>query len=95
MSDIVAPKSYRQRDYMAGWRACEADAVSQGQQIADLEEAVERATSMAERYGEAIVAIGEALGSDLISDGARINRVRMIVAGLDSLALPRERRSDG
>lgn len=48
-----------------------------------LAEAVEKAT-LAERYGEAILAVGAILNADLISDGARINRIRATIAGLDA-----------
>jgi hypothetical protein len=48
-------------------------------------DAAEKAAALAERYGEAIVAISEALDAP-ISDGARVLRVRVIIAGLDSEA---------
>lgn len=76
MTEIVAPKGYRQRDYLAGWRACEADMVSRGQEIADIEVALRRATALAERYGEALVAVSEALPN--------VNKVRLVIAGLDA-----------
>lgn len=81
MVDIVAPRGYRQRDYLAGWRACEANMVSQGQHIADLEEALEQATSMAEQYGEAIVAISAALNGP-----NPVLRARMEIVRLDPAA---------
>lgn len=85
MPDIVAPSGMRQRDFVAGWRACEADVAERGQEIVDLEEAVEQATALAERYGEAIVAISEALPN--------VTRVRLIISGLDSAA-PRDSQVD-
>jgi hypothetical protein len=84
---IVAPKGIRQRDYEAGWRACEADMVDRGQEIAELEDALERATALAERYGEAIVAISEALPN--------VNKVRLVVAGLESDRVGRVDEAEG
>lgn len=44
--------------------------------------AVERATALAERYGEAIVAISKAVNAER-SEAWRIQRVRLILAELD------------
>jgi hypothetical protein len=84
-SRIVAPKGYRQRDFVAGWRACELDMVERGQEIVDLEaqrdEALAlagRATDQAERFTEALEQIRGAL------DGpAPVMRARLVLAGLD------------
>lgn len=46
--------------------------------------AVLRATALAERYGEAIVSISDALSSHLVPDDVhRVFRARVIIAGLD------------
>lgn len=50
----------------------------------DLSCVAERATELATRYGEAIVEIHEALDDDTLSPAARIVRVRLIIAGLDT-----------
>jgi hypothetical protein len=46
-------------------------------------ELVERATSLAERYGEAIISIRAALGVSHLNDRGRITRARCVIAGLD------------
>jgi multidrug efflux pump subunit AcrA (membrane-fusion protein) len=84
-SRIVAPKGYRQRDFEAGWRACERDVVEQGQRIAGLEDQrdqalalAEQATARAERFIAAIEQVSAAL------DGtAPVMRARLALAGLD------------
>lgn len=79
---IVAPPGYRQRDYLAGWRACERDVVDRGQQIADMDAALGRATDLAERYGEAILQVQSALADDTLADKGKIMRARVAIASL-------------
>lgn len=43
---------------------------------------LERATALAERYGEAIRAIGAALVAEDLNDRGRIMRARGVIAGL-------------
>lgn len=58
------------------WKGPEAFAVVPAEQLAAAVEAAEKATALAERYGEAIIAISAALPNE--------NRVRAIIASLDT-----------
>lgn len=62
----------------------ECPATADRREIERLTEQLAGAVDLAERYGQAIVDISAALGGDLISDGARVNRVRAIIAPLDT-----------
>lgn len=53
----------------------------------DPDQVLDRAASLAERYGNAIVAISNVLNDDTYSDGGKVMRVRVVLAGLDSEAL--------
>lgn len=45
---------------------------------------LERATAMAERYGEAVIRISGVLGEDAVPLPARIMKAQTIIAGLDT-----------
>jgi hypothetical protein len=49
-------------------------------------ELLERATSLAEKYGEAIIAISEVLSEESAPMGARVMRARLCIGALDSEA---------
>jgi hypothetical protein len=56
--------------------------------LASEAELLERATTLAERYGMALVAISRALDESQSSDARKVWRVRLVLAGLDPEALP-------
>lgn len=60
----------------------------------DAEEVLDRAASLAQRYGDAIVEIHNILADDTYSDAGKVMRARLVLAGLDSEALADERNAD-
>jgi signal transduction histidine kinase len=56
--------------------------------LASEAELLERATTLAERYGMALVAISRVLDESQSSDARKVWRVRLVLAGLDSETLP-------
>jgi hypothetical protein len=75
-----APTGIRQHDYLVGWRACEA---SVERDWSTLVEQAEYGATLAERYGEAMIRISQALNDDALKDAGKIARVRLIIASLD------------
>lgn len=75
-----APAGVRQHDFLVGWRACEA---SIERDWGTLVGEAEYGTELAERYGEAIVRISQALNDDALADAGKIARVRLVIASLD------------
>lgn len=53
----------------------------------DAEEVLDRAVALAERYGEALVEIHNALSDETYSDGGKVMRARLVLAGLDPALL--------
>jgi hypothetical protein len=53
----------------------------------DADEVLDRAVALAERYGEAIVEIHNVLNDDTHSDGGKVMRARLVLAGLDPALL--------
>lgn len=82
MSDktITAPRGMRQRDYMAGWRACEADTELNWGELAT---AAERATDLADRYVDALERISEILHAEHLRDAGKLAKVSLVIASLD------------
>lgn len=50
----------------------------------EADEVLDSAVALAERYGEAIVAIHNVLNDDTYSDAGKVMRARLVLAGLDS-----------
>jgi hypothetical protein len=48
----------------------------------DADEVLDRAASLAERYGNAIVEVSNVLNDDTYSDAGKVMRARLVLAGL-------------